>query len=1018
MRQEEIIGIHPIEVSVLERILQAAPDPYLILSPDLRILTVTQAYLNATFSKQEDLVGKYVFDAFPDNPATPEAKAVNNLHASLQTVLTTKKPHQMPVQHYDVPRPKALGGGFEEKHWIPVNVPVLSETGDVLCIIHKVTDVTALVKEQEEVQALVQERKALQLGLGLAQDLQRQAKEGERRLKEAQAIGHIGSFESILPQDDLVWSDEMYRIFGLEPQQEPASFEKFASFIHPSDQARFDEAMQRFYQTRGDLDITYRIIRADGQTRLVHVRATVQVDAQGQKQRVHGTMQDITEQKLAQEKLEANEALLRQAEAVGQTGSYEADVETMDFRFSDEMFRILGYEPQSVQPTLDWVDSITHPEDAPLIRQKLQQALETRQPYQYVRRIYWPNGQLRYIEGKGRIVCDAEGKPLKFLGTVYDITDQTRTDLILNTINEVCFELDEQLRFKYANRKALEAWSKTEEEVLGKSYFEVLPHHQNSEMAQVISLATKSRKQVLQRVHHPEEDKWYFYNATPSPTGLIVLYLDITDRVKARLEIKKQQDQFRLLVENMPSLISRWDRTCRLVYCNLNFETKLGLNPGLGLGKTNHEMGVSAEVAAPFNQSLEEVFSTGKAVDHACDLDSPEGKVNLLARMVPEFSPEGTVETVLTIAHDISFVKKAEEQIRNNLNILQQAEELAGMGSWEYDIASGAITWSEGLGRLLEVDRTKGSWVQNFLEAVVEEDKPIGERILHALQKEPTSFEETLRLNTYKGLRRQKVKGTLVLGPDGTPSKVIGVNWDITEMHRLEEENLNIRLNQQKELLVAILNTQDEERRRIAEGLHNGIAQLLYAAKLNLNQVVSEEEVLRNKHLLEKTAKADAILEKAIQQTRSLSHELIPTPLSDLGLQAAIKDICSTLSSKQLKLKCWVFNLHTPLEKHLELAIYRIAQELANNIVKHANATQGGLLLREQRGALVLEAEDNGQGFVPSEVGHKGMGLKSIHDRVKLLNGTMEIDSAPGHGTTISISFPLSNPGVGAEQTS
>ncbi|WP_210486357.1 PAS domain-containing protein [Rufibacter aurantiacus] len=1011
MRQEEIIGEHQLEESVLERILRAAPDPYLILSPELRILFVTQAYLSATLSKQEDLLGKYLFDAFPDNPATPEAMAVKNLHASLQTVLETKTPHQMPVQHYDVPK----GNGFEEKHWIPINVPVLNEAGEVLCIIHKVTDVTPLVKEQKEVHLLALERQALQQGLNLAQDLQQQSREGERRLKEAQAMGHIGSFEADLPQEDLIWSDEMYRIFGLEPQQEPATFEKFASFIHPSDKARFEEAMQRFYQTKENFDLTYRIIRADGQTRVVHTRATtIQIGAEDLQQRVHGTMQDITEQKLAQEKLEANEALLRQAEAVGHTGSYEAEIDTMTFRFSDEMFRILGYEPQSVQPSLDWVDTFTHPEDAPLIREKLAQALETKEPYQYVRRIYWPNGQMRYIKGKGRIVCDTDGKPLKYLGTIYDITDQTRTDLILNTINEVCFELDEQLRFKYANRKALEAWSKKEGEVLGKNYFEVLPQHQNSEMAEVIFEANQSREQVLKRVHSPKEDKWFFYNITPSPTGLIVLYIDITDRVKARLEIKKQQDQFGLLVENMPSLISRWERTARLVYCNHNFENKLGFETGSWLGKTNQEMGIPPEVALPFNQSLEEVFSTGKAKDHDCDIDTPEGRINLLARLVPEFSPDGTVDTVLSIAHDISFVKQAEEQIRKHLNILQQAEELAGMGSWEYDIASGTITWSEGLGRLLEVDRTKGSWAQNFLEAVVEEDKPIGDRILNALRQDPQPFEETLRLNTYKGLRRQKVKGTVVVGADGTPSKVLGVNWDITEMHRLEEENLTIRLNQQKDLLVAILNTQDEERRRIAEGLHNGIAQLLYAAKLNLSQVIGEEEILKNKHLLEKTAKADAILEKAIQQTRSLSHELIPTPLSDLGLQAAIKDICSTLSSKQLKLKCWVFNLHTPLEKHMELAIYRIAQELANNIVKHANATQGGLLLREQRGALVLEAEDNGQGFVPNQVGHKGMGLKAIHDRVKLLNGTIEIDSAPGQGTTISISFPLSNPAVGA----
>ncbi|MBC3538432.1 PAS domain-containing protein [Rufibacter sediminis] len=1007
MRHEEMTGEHPAETAVLQLIFQAAPDPYLVLTPDLKIHLVTDAYLAATLRKREDLPGKYIFDAFPDNPATPEANSVQNLHASLQRVLKTRKPHQMPIQHYDVPKPMALGGGFEEKHWKPVNVPVLNERGEVLYIIHKVTDVTALVKEQEAFRDLTRERNALQVGLDHALYIQQQLKQEERRLKEAQAIGHIGSFEAELPQDDLVWSDEMYRILGLEPQSEPVSFEKFNSFIHPADRARFDAALEKFYQTHVDFDNVYRIIRADGQIRVVHLRSVLHVDAQGQKQRVYGTMQDITEQSQAQEKLEANEALLRQAEAVGHTGSYEADVKTMAMRFSDEMFRLLGHAPQALEPTLDWVDSITHPEDVPHIRAKLIQALENRQPYHYIRRIYWPNGQLRYIEGKGAVICDAEGNPVKFMGTIHDITDQIRTDLILNSINEVCFELDDQLRFRYANRKAYDTWGKRPEDVQEKSYFEVFPENRDTDIGQIIRTALAERKQILQRVNSPQEEKWFFYNTMPTATGLIVLYFDVTERVKARAEIKKQQEQFQLLVENMPSLISRWMPGSRLVYCNSSFEAKLGLARGTALGKTNREMGIPPEVAQPLSASLEQVFATGQPKDHACDLITPEGEINLLARLVPEFTSEGTVETVLCIAHDITAVRQAEEQIRKHLNILEQAEELVGMGSWEYDLATGKLAWSEGLLRLLRIEEGQSSWPELFLEYVVEEDKPIVREIMESLLVHPQPFEQTLRLQLEQEVRIQKVKGTLVTGPDGTPSKVLGVNWDITEMQRLEEENLTIRLNQQKELLLAILNTQDEERRRIAEGLHNGIAQLLYAAKLNLGQVLRDEYILQNRQLLETAAKTDDILEKAIQQTRSLSHELIPTPLSDLGLEAAIKDICSTLASKELKLKCWIFNLHTPLEKHLELAVYRIAQELTNNIVKHANATQAGLLLREQRGALVLEAEDNGQGFVYSQMMHKGMGLKSIHDRVKLLNGTIEIDSAPGQGTTISISLPL-----------
>ena len=95
----------------LLKILQTAPEAYLILSPDLEIIEVTDAYLAATGCKREELLGRYVFNAFPDNPATPDANSVENLHNSLIKVLTTKRPHQMAIQHYDVPRQAALKRG-------------------------------------------------------------------------------------------------------------------------------------------------------------------------------------------------------------------------------------------------------------------------------------------------------------------------------------------------------------------------------------------------------------------------------------------------------------------------------------------------------------------------------------------------------------------------------------------------------------------------------------------------------------------------------------------------------------------------------------------------------------------------------------------------------------------------------------------------------------------------------------------------------------------------------------------
>lgn len=126
------------------RLFDAAPTPYLILSPDLTIVEVNRAYLAATRTRRETLIGKSIFLAFPDNPEDLAADGVRNLRQSLETALATGRPDTMALQRYDIP----VGGEgrFEERYWSPVNVPVLAEDGAITHIIHRVQDVTEFVR--------------------------------------------------------------------------------------------------------------------------------------------------------------------------------------------------------------------------------------------------------------------------------------------------------------------------------------------------------------------------------------------------------------------------------------------------------------------------------------------------------------------------------------------------------------------------------------------------------------------------------------------------------------------------------------------------------------------------------------------------------------------------------------------------------------------------------------------------------------------------------------------------------
>lgn len=142
-----------------EAIFEASPELYILLSPVGTILAVNPAYAEATLSKREEIIGKNMFEVFPDNPADPTADGTSNLRHSLQTVFETKKTHTMAVQRYDVRKPD---GDFELRYWSPVNSPVFNRDGSLACILHRADDVTGVMQLRERKEQLDEESQLLQ----------------------------------------------------------------------------------------------------------------------------------------------------------------------------------------------------------------------------------------------------------------------------------------------------------------------------------------------------------------------------------------------------------------------------------------------------------------------------------------------------------------------------------------------------------------------------------------------------------------------------------------------------------------------------------------------------------------------------------------------------------------------------------------------------------------------------------------------------------------------------------------
>lgn len=172
-------------------LFESVPGLYLVLTRDFTIIAVSDAYLRATMTRREDIIGRGLFEVFPDNPNDASATGVSNLRASLDRVLARRVPDAMAVQKYDIRRPESEGGGFEERFWSPVNSPVFGANGELSCIIHRVEDVTEFVRLRERDRE--QARKTEELR-GRAQAMEaeifqrgQELQEANRQLREAHA---------------------------------------------------------------------------------------------------------------------------------------------------------------------------------------------------------------------------------------------------------------------------------------------------------------------------------------------------------------------------------------------------------------------------------------------------------------------------------------------------------------------------------------------------------------------------------------------------------------------------------------------------------------------------------------------------------------------------------------------------------------------------------------------------------------------------------------------------------------
>lgn len=232
-------------------------------------------------------------------------------------------------------------------------------------------------------------------------------------------------------------------------------------------------------------------------------------------------------------------------------------------------------------------------------------------------------------------------------------------------------------------------------------------------------------------------------------------------------------------------------------------------------------------------------------------------------------------------------------------------------------------------------------------------------------------------------------------------------------IERKKSEEEHEKLIEQRVRSSAIIEAQENERRRISRELHDGLGQLLSAAKLNFGMIdfVNNQDKSKKDEVLKQI---DSIISKAIVEARRIAHDLRPTTLDDFGLIPALRILCQEFSKLTgIKVKFQVSQLIDRINPKAEIAIYRIIQESFNNITKYADATEVSLDLIRENNKVFVKVADNGKGFDQAEItknkkmSSSGFGLLNMRERAELVGGIFQIRSKPGKGTTVEIEINL-----------
>lgn len=856
----------------------------------------------------------------------------------------------------------------------------------------------------------------------------------EESLKQAQRIAKVGNWEWTLADDSRYYSDELFHIHDFTPS-ENFSYEAFLNVIHPDDKEKVATVIQEALDKYQPYEIDFRLLMPSGQIKYLHGASHLFLDKSGKPEKMVGAIQDISEQVKAQEALQKSENRLKRAQQIGKTGYWEWDLVTDEVYWSDELYVLYDMPKGIFVPTIHSVIEMMHESERKRITDYIYSSIENKQTYYEIEgRVVTGSGQLKYFIAKAEIIYDAASNPVRMEGISQDITSIRKTEetlryneYLLQNVNDAILSTDEFMHITSWNKAAERIYGWTWQEAIGKNLQDMLSFVPPAIDSQVhrdfMEKGYWKGEHILKRKDGSpitiQAHTILLKDENQRVTGMVSVDRDVTEFNTLQEKVTESEKMLQLVINSVPQSIFWKDTHSVYLGCNENFARMASLSgPWEVSGKTDLDMPWAQEKAEIFMQFDRDILG-GKipGLNRICTHTSKDGTMIWLnVNIVPLQDTAGNNIGILGTLDDITEKKRIEESLKQkqaNLEaIIENTDNLIWSVSREY--------------KVLAMNSKLAHFYKHFYKA----DLQTGDHYLNTL---PEWLHKRWIANHKKVLTGEKIVLTKkfkfdnrfiwfdifsfpIVEADGQISGVAYMSRDVTE--RIKNEQLilkyikqhnTLKLKQEKLKMLAILQGQEEERRNISMELHDGVGQLQTALLYKMNKLTDKLHSFNNVHINTLAGEITSLQKDIYHEIRRISEHLMPQYLNDFTLDQALTQLMMlSFKNMDIRVESNIKLTSVDLSKSLEVAVFRIIQEIINNVLKHAQANQFYIKLYDSKQYLHIQIKDNGIGFSLSSLHpRKGKGLSHIKERINLLNGNISIVTQPNEGCYIEIRIPI-----------